>query len=51
LTRPSPPSTTADDLKSSERPSQKRIIAFAAKGERNPDRLCEATLAAMGIVR
>jgi hypothetical protein len=26
----------------------KRIIALAAKGERNPDRLCEATLAAIG---
>jgi hypothetical protein len=51
LPRPSPPSTTADDLKLSERPSQKRIIDLAAKGERNPDRLCEATLAAMGIVR
>jgi hypothetical protein len=29
----------------------KRIIALAAKGERNPDQLCEATLAAMGILR
>ena len=29
----------------------KRIIALAAKGERNPDRLCAATLTAMGILR
>jgi hypothetical protein len=29
----------------------KRIITLAAKGERNPDRLCEAALAAMGIPR
>jgi hypothetical protein len=29
----------------------KRIIALAAKGERNPGRLCEATLTAMGILR
>jgi hypothetical protein len=29
----------------------KRIIALAAKGERNPNRLCETTLAAMGILR
>ena len=29
----------------------KRIIALAAKGERNPDRLCKRTLAAMGILR
>jgi len=29
----------------------KRIIALAAKGEHDPDRLCEATLAAMGILR
>jgi hypothetical protein len=28
-----------------------RIIALASKGERNPDRLCEATLAAMGVLR
>ena len=28
-----------------------RIIALAAKGERDPDRLCEATLTAMGILR
>ena len=27
------------------------IIALAAKGERNPDRMCEATLTAMGILR
>jgi hypothetical protein len=27
----------------------KRIIAFAAKGERDPDHLCEAVLAALGV--
>jgi hypothetical protein len=27
----------------------KRIIALAAKGERNPDHLCEAALAALGL--
>jgi hypothetical protein len=27
----------------------KRIIALAAKGERNPDHLCEAVLAALGV--
>jgi hypothetical protein len=30
---------------------RKRIIALAAKGERNPDRSCEATLGVMGILR
>lgn len=29
----------------------KRIITLASKGERNPHRLCDAALAAMGVLR
>jgi len=29
----------------------KRIIALAAKGERNPDHLCKAALATLGLPR
>jgi hypothetical protein len=29
----------------------KRIVALASKGERNPDRLCEAALAGLGPPR